>query len=67
MKHYISIFILLITLMSCEDQLNNPVAFSFTATALNSTKNGDTLIVDKSFPVNFAFGGNAEFITFYSG
>ena len=67
MKHYISIFILLITLLSCDDQLNNPVAFSFTATALNSTQNGDTLIVDKSVPVNFAFGGNAEFITFYSG
>jgi len=67
MKHYISILVLVITLVACNDQLDNQVVFNFTTTAENSTVNGDTLIVDKDVPVTFNFDGNAEFITFYSG
>lgn len=64
---YFSIILLLTALVSCSDQLNNPVDFSFTATSANSTVSGDTLVVSKAVPVVFTFGGNAEFISFYSG
>jgi hypothetical protein len=64
---FIIILIFLTLFVSCNDQLSIPVDFSFTATAENSTVNGDTLIVDKAVPVTFTFDGNAEFITFYSG
>ena len=64
---YFSIILMLTALVSCSDQLNNPVDFSFTATSANSTVSGDTLVVSKAVPVVFTFGGNAEFISFYSG
>ena len=69
MKKYIifPLALLLITLGSCTDELNNQVVFSFTAVGENTSINDDTLVVNKSVPVIFSFEGNAENITFYSG
>lgn len=64
---FIAIIFMLMLLVSCNNQLSNPVDFSFSAASQNSSVSGDTLVVSKSVPVVFTFGGNAEFITFYSG
>lgn len=63
----ISLTFTLILLSACQNQLETPVTFNFSASSTGSSMSGDTLIVTKSVPVTFNFTGNPDIITFYSG
>ena len=59
--------VVLTVFSSCENQLEVPVNFDFTATSDGATYSGDTMIINSASVVNFTFNTNADMITFYSG
>ncbi|MBB4034188.1 hypothetical protein GGR21_000073 [Dysgonomonas hofstadii] len=66
-KIFIALISGLLTLVSCENELNESVSLDVSVTADDLTVNGDTIIVKTLTPITFHFSGNPDFISFYSG
>jgi hypothetical protein len=64
---FVALFTLVLSFLSCNDELEKEIIFDYQITTSEAQINGDTIVLKKSFPLKFSLNGNYDFLTFYSG